>query len=252
MQQTPRSEESNLTPLPIFIGYDPKESLAAYVLAHSISRRSSVPVTFTFLRQDVLRKVVYTRDVDEQASTEFSLTRFLVPSMSTGPALFLDCDMLMLADVADLFKLADDKDVYCVQHDYEPVSKTKMEGLAQHSYPRKNWSSLMLFNSPDLSADDVNERSPAYLHQMVWADESIGEIPLEWNWLVGEYGYHENPKCLHWTLGGPWWPQYQAAPYADKWYAELDNMMSENGGNISFDVTLKHETPVSIERFRGA
>ncbi len=231
-----------MSTLPVFIGYDPSESIAAYVLAHSITRRSSKPVSITFLRQDVLRKAgVYTRAEDEHASTEFSLTRFLTPSLARDygglrPALFLDCDMLMLGDVAELFGFIGGRhrDVYCCQHDYAPSSKVKMDNNTQWAYPRKNWSSLMLFDKPRvLTEKRVNTKTPAYLHRMEWADDNIGALPLEWNWLVGEYDNIENPKCLHWTLGGPWWEQYRDTPYADLWFGELENMRAETKGHLS-------------------
>jgi len=241
-----------MKPLKVVIGYDPKESLAYYVLQHSIARRSSYPVEFIPLRLDVLRRAgVYNRSVDEHASTDFSLSRFLAPYLAdhNGWVLFMDCDMLMLSDVHDLFKQADNTyDVMCCKHDYTPKPGDKMLGNQQHAYPRKNWSSLMLINSRPLQtrlgAKVVNNETPQFLHRMMWAaDSRIGSLPLEWNWLAGEY--EEKPveqlHNIHWTLGGPWWHAYASAPYADVWYHELDHMMNESGGNYAaaYDLAAK-------------
>ena len=222
----------------VFIGYDGKESLAYHVLAHSIMRRSSMPVRITPIRKSTLGNL-YTRD-DPQASTEFSLTRFLVPYLMDydGWGIFMDCDMLMCDDIAKLWRLRDDaKTVMCVKHaEYKSSARTKMNGLPQTAYPRKNWSSLMMFNSRmcrGLTPRTVDQQTPAYLHRMTWAgrEEHIGPLPPAWNVLVGEQGLQEDPKLLHWTLGGPWWHAYTDAPYADLWRAEFESLVNENGGS---------------------
>ena len=223
----------------VFIGYDGKESLAYHVLAHSIMRRSSMPVRITPIRKSTLGKL-YQRE-DPQASTEFSLTRFLVPYLMDydGWGIFMDCDMLMCDDIAKLWRLRDDaKTVMCVKHaEYKSSARTKMNGLPQTAYPRKNWSSLMMFNSRmcrGLTPRAVSHfAGPEYLHRMKWVngDEFLGAIPPAWNVLVGEQGLQEDPKLLHWTLGGPWWHAYSDAPYADLWRAEFESLVNENGGS---------------------
>ncbi len=224
----------------VFIGYDGKESAAAYVLVHSILARASMPVRVTFIRRSTLGNL-YTRSIDERASTEFSLSRFLVPYMMDyrGWAIFMDCDMLVTTDITKLWRLRDDKyNVMCVKHDYEPQTAEKMAGEKQYAYPRKNWSSLMLLNCSNLrqlTPAVVNSWTPAQLHRMHWAqgDAKIGELPMAWNWLVGEYPCNEElqpPHNIHWTLGGPWWQQYHGEPWADLWRAEMASMMNENGG----------------------
>lgn len=214
----------------VFIGYDPKESAAYHVLTHSIVRRSSVPVSITPIRRSTL-KHFWRRPVETNHSTEFSLSRFLTPFLSDyeGWAIFMDCDMLMQADIRELWDLRDEN--YAVQvckHDYTPKSDIKMLGSVQTRYPMKNWSSLMLMNCArcqELTVEYVNGASGLELHQFHWAD-SIGSLPLEWNWLLGEYD-DADAKCLHWTLGGPWWHQYADAPMADVWRAELGSMLHE-------------------------
>ncbi len=240
-----------MKPIPVVIGYDPSESLAFHVLQHAITERASVPVQFIPLNLATLRKAgVYTRDVDARASTEFSLTRFLAPYLVgfEGWVLFMDCDMLMLNDIADLWALRDDTyQVMCCQHDYVPKARPKMLNATQYGYPRKNWSSLMLLNAPEcmmLTPRMVDTLEPAYLHRMPWASE-IGALPLEWNWLVGEYD--ERPASelynLHWTLGGPWWRPYADAPYADLWFKARDRMFNATGGTYATPVDMGSEAP---------
>jgi hypothetical protein len=216
--------------LNVFIGFDPKETVAFHVLANSILRRASIPVAIAPLMQTQLRSL-YRRERGPTESTEFSLTRFLVPALSEfrGWSLFMDCDMLCLADVAELAGLAGsaaDKAVLVCKHDYTPRTERKFLGQVQTKYPRKNWSSLMLFNNERcraLSADYVNSASGLDLHRFHWTDDaSIGELPLEWNWLVGEYPRSPAAKIVHYTLGGPYFAPYRDCDYADEWRAERE------------------------------
>lgn len=216
-----------MPPLRIFIGYDPREPLPYHVLAHSILARASEPVCITPLRRESLL-LYHSRPRDERASTAFSLTRFLVPALCQyeGWALYLDCDMLCRVDIARLFWRGqeDGDSVYCVPHDYTPAGGTKFLGQPQHAYPRKNWSSLMLFNAAkctSLTLDYVNTAEPSLLHRFAWMpDREIGALGTEWNWLVGEYKPNPAAKILHYTLGGPWWPATKDCDHAAEWEAE--------------------------------
>ena len=214
--------------LNVYIGFDPKETVAYHVLAHSILRRSSIPVSIAPLMQSQL-KGVYTRGRGPTESTEFSLTRFLVPSLSgyAGWSLFMDCDMLCRTDIAGLLDYTDrcaDKAVLVCRHDYTPKTDRKFLGQVQTKYPRKNWSSLMLFNNARcraLTPEYVNSASGLDLHRFNWTDDAqIGELPLEWNWLVGEYAKSPAAKILHFTLGGPYFDDYRECDYADEWRNE--------------------------------
>lgn len=190
----------------IFVGWDSRETVAYHTLCHSIIRRASLPVSITPLKLDQLP---IDREVDPLASTEFTYSRFLVPWLCgyEGAALFMDADMLVHTDILDVMEHFDPtKAVMCCQHDYTPKSTTKFLGNAQHPYPRKNWSSFMLFNNshPDcknLTPESVSNQIGKYLHRMEWTGE-VGEIPLEWNFLVGEQEI-ESPKVYHYTLGTP-------------------------------------------------
>lgn len=229
----------------VYIGWDSREPEAAEVCAHSILKHSSIPVDIVFLKQQELRdQGVYTRAVDTKASTEFSLTRFLVPHLNNyqGWAVFVDCDFLFVDDIAKLFDLANtDCAVQVVQHDYRPNHKVKMDGKQQHQYPRKNWSSMILWNcahqvNAKVTSEYVNRATPSQLHQFGWIPqvktEWLGSLPVAWNWLVN--WYHEpqdgRPSAIHYTEGGPWFPEYMGCEYGGLWlrdYQELQKYQDE-------------------------
>lgn len=225
----------NTQVLKIFIGFDPVESVAWHTMAHSILARSSVPVALVPVNIANLKNI-YTRERDPKQSNEFSFTRFLVPYLSgyEGLAAFFDCDQMLRTDVAELFRVAatePGKAVHVVQHDYEPKDDIKYLNTVQYRYPRKNWSSVVLWNcghpaNRQVTPDYVNTASPLELHRFKWLDDSqIGALDVRWNWLVGEYA--EPPtdvKNVHWTIGGPYFHEYKQADFADEWYAEFSRM----------------------------
>lgn len=222
-------------PLNICIGFDSRETIAYHVLCQSILRHASGPVSFTpIVQKHLRRRDIYNREADTGASTEFTLTRFLTPYLTgfRGWSLFLDCDMLMCADVYELRDMAQtDKAVMVCQHDYVPKTSTKFLGQIQAPYPRKNWSSLMLFNNARckiLKPVFVNTALPRHLHRFEWInDDEIGALPLEWNFLVGESGQStEVPKNIHFTQGTPCFEGFQNCEYADLWYEELQRMVA--------------------------
>jgi lipopolysaccharide biosynthesis glycosyltransferase len=209
----------------IFIGYDNKEKVAFNVLSYSILKNSTKPVAITPIALNNI-KDDFVRERGNLSSTEFSFSRFIIPHLMNyqGWALFMDCDMLMKADIAELWRLRDDK--YAVQvckHDYIPKDKTKFLGQVQTAYPKKNWSSFMLMNCKkctQLTPNYVNRASGLELHQFKWleGDHLIGELPLEWNWLVGEYNYKEDVKNVHYTKGGPYFKDYKGCDYNLDWF----------------------------------
>lgn len=220
--------------LNIYIGYDPRESVAFHVLAHSLLRRSSVPISVSPLVRGQLGSI-YTRPRGPTESTEFSMTRFLVPYLSgyAGWSLYMDCDMLCRTDIAALAAETGrhaDKAVLVCKHDYVPKSERKFFDQVQTKYARKNWSSLMLFNNERCRALDpryVSATSGLELHRFAWTeDRLIGGLEREWNWLVGEYPHNAGARIVHFTLGGPYFPGYRACDYADEWFEER-NLMEE-------------------------
>jgi len=222
--------------LRVFVGWDSREDIAYQVCADSLKRHSSQPLQIIPLKQEQLReKELYWRPKDPLASTEFTYTRFLTPYLAgyQGWAVFVDCDFLFTGDIAGLFALADERfALMCVHHDYRPSETVKMDGAAQSVYPRKNWSSLVLWNCGHpanrvLTPELVNRESGQYLHRFQWlGDDQIGQIPTEWNWLEGWYPLPKSgaPKGIHYTRGGPWFPDWQNVAYADLWLAAADRL----------------------------
>lgn len=227
----------------IFIGYDHRERAATNVLIDSIYQNSSKPVSITPLLTEQLRSLnLYWRKKDPKQSTDFSFTRFLVPHLMNykGYAIFLDCDFLCFTDISDLWGKRDSKfAIQCVKHNHVPTENTKFLGEPQTIYPKKNWSSLMIFNCSKckkLSPEYVNSASGLDLHRFNWLeDESlIGKLDNSWNYLVEPIpdvtDINEDNisiKLAHWTLGGPWFKDQRTMGgiLAAKWFSARDGAM---------------------------
>jgi lipopolysaccharide biosynthesis glycosyltransferase len=211
----------------IFIGYDPREAIAYHVLAHSIIARTTLPVSITPLALHGLRGL-FNRPREPLQSTDFSFTRFLVPALCKfeGWALFMDCDMLALDDLAKLWMPRDDRyAVQVVKHEHVPTESVKFLGQPQTKYEKKNWSSVMLFNNVrcrNLSTGYVARASGLDLHQFKWLDEErlIGALPSRWNHLVDYDAPRDDIALLHYTQGGPWFEAHRDCGYAAEWRAE--------------------------------
>lgn len=216
----------------IFIGFDPRETVAYHVLAHSIQARASAPLAVIPLSLALLGQVL-TRERHPLQSTDFSFSRFLVPYLSgyAGWSLFMDCDMLMRDDVARLWQLRDARyAVQVVKHDHRPRESIKFLGEVQTAYAKKNWSSVMLFNNARcraLTPAYVNSASGLDLHQFRWlpSENAIGELPHRWNHLVGYDDPAADISLAHFTIGGPYFAQFAHGPLADAWRAERDAML---------------------------
>lgn len=236
------------TPFKIFIGYDPREHSAYEVCRHSLLKRSSIPLEIKPIVQSELRiQNLYWRERGPTESTEFSFTRFLTPYLAgyKGWALFVDCDFLYLDDIALLLSMVDPKyAVMCVKHVYVPKESTKMDGAVQTVYPRKNWSSMVLYNcghekNKILNPELISKETGAFLHRFMWLeDDEIGEVPFVWNFLVGHNKMDENdlantyPKAIHYTMGGPWFEKYKDCEFADLWLKELEEVENEKKESV--------------------
>lgn len=216
----------------VFIGYDPREAAAYSVLSHSINVRATQPVSITPLALSQLKGIM-TRERNPLQSTDFSFSRFLTPYLSgfEGWSIFMDCDMVVLDDIARLWELRDERyAVQVVKHDHKPKEDTKFLNAPQSKYEKKNWSSVMLFNNAKckaLTPEYVNKASGLELHQFKWLgnDDLIGEIPHRWNHLVGYDEYKKDVSLIHYTIGGPYFEEYIDCDYADVWFKERDDMM---------------------------
>jgi hypothetical protein len=223
--------------IPVYIGYDPREAVAFSVLAYSIHARATEPVSIAPLMLTQLNGVL-TRERHPLQSTDFSFSRFLTPYLSgyAGWSVFMDCDMLMQEDIAQLWALRDEcYAVMVVKHVHIPKETTKFLGEPQTKYEKKNWSSVMLFNNAKcraLTADYVNTASGLDLHQFKWLNDDalIGELPQRWNHLVGYHAPRADAALVHYTQGGPYFAQYAACEYGTHWRHECEAMLSAVAG----------------------
>lgn len=220
-----------MKPLQVYIGFDQKEAICYHVLAHSIMARASGPVSITPIALTTL-KGIYNRERSPNQSTDFTFARFLTPYLAgPGTSIFMDSDMLCLCDIYELAELAKCQtfsDVLVAKHDYSPRMEKKFLGQEQTAYPCKNWSSLMVFNGhrmpvKALTPTYVNGASPMDLHQFRWAKD-VGEIPLAYNHLVGEYSPNPRARIVHYTLGAPCFRAYQHCEFSAEWFDELGRM----------------------------
>jgi lipopolysaccharide biosynthesis glycosyltransferase len=216
----------------VFIGFDPRETVAFHVLSHSIHARASQPVGITPLMLTELQGIM-TRERHPLQSTDFSFSRFLTPYLSdySGWSVFMDCDMLMLDDIAVLYALRDERyAVMVVKHDHVPKESRKFLDQPQTPYQKKNWSSVILFNNARcraLTPEYVNAASGLDLHQFKWlaSDDLIGALPQRWNHLVGYNPPRKEVSLAHYTLGGPYFEDYKNCEYAEEWRAERDAVL---------------------------
>jgi lipopolysaccharide biosynthesis glycosyltransferase len=212
--------------IPIFIGYDPREAISYHVCVNSIIRHASRPVSIIPLSLNLLNDY---KETHTDGSNHFIYSRFLVPYLMgfTGHAIFIDGDMIVRDDIAKLWELRNCcLDVQVVKHDYKTRMPIKYLGSKNENYPRKNWSSVILWNCRNfpnhiLTPEYIMKSPGSHLHRFEWlADDRIGELPKEWNWLPDEYGPNPDAKLLHYTLGTPCFNEFAETPMADEWHQE--------------------------------
>lgn len=248
-------------PIKVFIGYDSREPELSDICAHSIARHTQLPLKFHYLKHRELRKLGWfnrpwhIRSDDGEwidmldnkpFSTEFSHSRFLIPALSnyTGWALFVDADMLFTSDIKNLFALAQPHyALMCVKHDHHPPANIqKMDGRLQQTYFRKNWSSFVLWNcghaaNKPVTVEAVNNWRGGDMHAFKWikADHEIGELPRTYNYISGispkmpvmANGKTAKPDAIHYTEGGPWFPQYKNVPLGELWDHERQHWLED-------------------------
>lgn len=217
----------------VYIGYDADvEPVAYHVCAGTIIRYCSEPVSITPLHLGNFRWFYQERHAD--GSNAFIYTRFLVPYLEgfRGHAIFLDGDMILRegVDLAELWNMRSHRlAVQVVKHpDYETKHPIKYMGAKNENYPRKNWSSVILWNcghgrNRDLTPEYVTGKPGSFLHRFEWLkDDVIGDLPAEWNRLVLEQPVTQDDKLLHYTIGTPCFEAYANGPEAHEWYRAAD------------------------------
>lgn len=215
-----------MKPIPIFIGYDPRESIAYHTCVNSIIRHASQPVAIMPLALNLLQGY---NETHTDGSNHFIYSRFLVPHLMgfSDWAIFIDGDMILRDDIVNLWNLRElSMDVMVVKHDYKTRMTEKYLGSKNEDYPRKNWSSVILWNCGSfpnrrLTPEFIEKATGAQLHRFSWINDArIGELPKEWNWLPDEYGPNPDAKLLHYTLGTPCFHEFATTPQGDEWHRE--------------------------------
>lgn len=226
----------------VWIGFDPREAAAFAVARYTLNRMKTTPIPVRglvlsrLIEAGLYRRPTSIRDgklwddiSDAPMSTEFAISRFLIKHLSgSGWALFIDADMLVRTPIERLFEALDpSKAVMCVKHVYEPPKGVKMDGQEQTRYARKNWSSVMAINCDHpanraLTVEYVNTVPGRDLHRFAWLDDDlIGGLHDAWNYLVGHTDPLIDPRIVHFTEGGPWFPGYERVEYAPEWNLAL-------------------------------
>lgn len=227
-----------MTDRSIFIGLDPREMDAFQVCANSIKAHLSEDIPIIAVNLAGLQHIgLYQRPTEKRdgklwdvisdapMSTEFAISRFAVPLIAkTQWALFLDADFMLRTDIVHLFAEADARyAVQVVKHEHRPGETVKMDGQAQTSYEKKNWSSCCLFNlhhpaMKQFTAAKLNTWSGRALHQFKWLeDHEIGELSADWNHLVSVDAPNPDARGIHFTQGIPSMTGYADQEFADEW-----------------------------------
>jgi lipopolysaccharide biosynthesis glycosyltransferase len=215
----------------IVVGFDQREAIAYHAFTQSIIEKSSLPLAFIPLAINTLKGYTETH---ADRSNDFIYSRFLTPYLCNfeGWAIFADGDMICQTDIKELWDLMDDsKALLVVKHDYQTKAFQKYLGNINENYPKKNWSSLILWNCSHpkhkiLTPDFIANQTGKYLHRFLWLDDSdIGELPREWNWLAIEYPVNTSAKLIHYTLGTPCFIDYRESGMSSYWLETHQRML---------------------------
>ena len=215
-----------MKPIPVFVGYDPREAIAYHVCTNSIIRNASAPVAIIPVALNLFTDY---KETHGDNSNHFVYTRFLVPYLMDfrGRAIFIDGDMVVRGDVIELYEsLQTAHDVAVVKHDYKTRMPVKYMGAPNEDYPRKNWSSVIVWDCQSypnrrLTPDFVQKQPGSFLHRFAWIDDDrIQALPTEWNWLPDELGENTEAKLLHYTLGTPCFREFADTTQAAEWHKE--------------------------------
>ena len=214
----------------IYIGFDQREAIAYHTFVQSLIDHASIPLDITPLAVKTLKGY---EEKHEDKSNDFVYSRFLTPFLNDfkGWAIFVDGDMICQEDIKELLDLRDaSKALQVVKHDYKTKSNQKYLGNINQDYPRKNWSSVILWNCAHpkhklLTPDFIANESGKYLHRFSWLEvNEIGELPKEWNWLATEYPNNEQANIIHYTLGTPCFKDYRDTAMSDIWLKKYDRL----------------------------
>lgn len=203
--------------LKLFVGLDPNELVGFHVFIDSVLSKTDPNKV----------EIIPVCGDKGTASNAFNKARFEIPFRCgyRGRAVWVDgSDMLCRADIQALPDLLETGcDVAVVKHEYSTKHPVKFLGQPNDDYPRKNWSSVMVFDCGNyawrkITPEYIAKSTASHLHRLEFLKEDrIGDLDKTWNWLVGEYPYNPEAKIAHMTIGIPCWPPYRDCDYADEW-----------------------------------
>ena len=208
----------------LVVGFDQKEAIAYHTFCQSVIGNSSIPVQFIPLAKNLLSDY---QETHTDGSNSFIYSRFLTPYLCdfSGWAIFADGDMICKSDIKNLWGHKDEtKAVHVVKHEYKTKYSEKYLGNKNENYPRKNWSSLMLWNcghpsNKILTPELISSKDGSFLHRFNWlTDKEIGGLPISWNWLATEYENNNNADLINYTLGTPCFKKYTNSPMSEYWH----------------------------------
>jgi lipopolysaccharide biosynthesis glycosyltransferase len=212
----------------IVVGFDQREAVAYHVFCQSVLEKASRSVRFLPL---VYQSLVEYDETHADGSNSFTYSRFLCPYLMnfTGRVIYADGDMICNTDIAELWDMYDgDKAVQVTKHDYLTKANKKYFDSKNENYPRKNWSSLIIWNCGHLknrvlTPKLVSDKPGSFLHRFAWLEDTeIGELPKEWNWLATEYDANEKAKLIHYTLGTPCFREYRNSDFSSDWHTTFE------------------------------
>jgi lipopolysaccharide biosynthesis glycosyltransferase len=219
----------------LIVGFDQREALAYHTFCQSVLEKTSRPIQFIPLTENAMP---FYKESHQDGSNKFIYSRFLTPYLCNyqGVAIFADGDMICCADISELYELFDpEKAVQVVQHDYLTKYPKKYFGNKNENYPRKNWSSVILWNCAHpahacLTPEFIRQKPGSYLHRFSWLDDAlIGDLPREWNWLAAEYEDNPEAKLIHYTLGTPCIKGFENSQMSEAWWETYGRLLEGKG-----------------------
>jgi len=196
-------------PIRVSIGSEPKCWLSAEVLKSSILRRTSREVVFTesWTQRHGWHPLMLRRP-QLKAGTAFSAWRWWVPELygHEGRAIYLDSDIVLLADIAELWDVLEPGKWLAAVLNVDPYDWwgwPKTIRSARKKYANKVQTSVMVMDCGLCRWDCATEfRRQPYpdLMQGEWLPrEHVKEIDRQWN----RFGRcDEGTKLLHWSHVG--------------------------------------------------
>ena len=216
-------------PVCVYVGTDRSQDLAYRVLGASIRRRTEMDVKFHSLADLDLPQPP---DPAHKARTGFSFARFAIPELAgrTGRAIYLDADMLVLQDIAELWNLpmAGAK-VACQEELPDNIASTApVPGMR-----RRKQCSVMVLDCERLGWDApqiISGLGPLYTYEELLGDLCILDesevsygVPTRWNSLE----HADASTCLiHYTdmMTQPW--VHAGNPNGWLWVRELQDTIA--------------------------